>query len=93
MLARVLHRLDGLGRSLNADDEHGPVFMAAFEKPVKDTAGAIAALRDAADGIGKAYSLKREIAELSVPEKMGTLDDVVTVTGGFVDQVTAAIRS
>jgi len=54
----------------------GNLMMAAFEAPVVGTLPAIEALRRAADLQGKAYGLKPQVHELSVPEGIGTLADV-----------------
>jgi CRISPR system Cascade subunit CasC len=69
----------------------GNLFMSAFEKPAKNTAEAIAALREAADGVGRAYGLARETAELSVPENRSTLGEVITAVGRFTDNTIAAL--
>ena len=54
----------------------GNLMMAAFEAPVVGTMPAIEALRRAADLEGKAYELKAQVHEFSVPEGIGTFADV-----------------
>lgn len=68
----------------------GNLMMAAFETPVIGTMPAIEALRRAADLEGKAYGLKAQIHELSVPEGTGTLADVRT---GVVKAVTQCLST
>jgi CRISPR system Cascade subunit CasC len=70
----------------------GNLFMAAFEKPAKDTAGSISALREAADGVGRAYGLARETVEMSVPDNHSTLADVVSAVGRYADKVIAPLQ-
>jgi len=69
----------------------GNLFMSAFEKPVKDTELAIKHLRDAADNVAAAYGLKRQIVEMSVPERQGTLDATAKAAGEYVASVVALL--
>jgi CRISPR system Cascade subunit CasC len=55
----------------------GNLYCAAFEKPASGTKDAIELLRAATERETKAFDLKQEVKEFSVPDGKGTLDDVL----------------
>jgi hypothetical protein len=57
----------------------GNLMLPAFEKPVPSTAEAIAMLRDAANAFSTAYDLSGNVGEMSIPDKQGSLSEVLTI--------------
>lgn len=57
----------------------GNLMLPAFEKPVSTTSGAIESIREAAAAFSSAYGLDGNVAELSIPDKQGSLAEVVAV--------------
>ena len=57
----------------------GNLMLPAFEEPVPTTKGAIMALREAADAFSSAYGLNGNVGEMSIPDKQGSLSEVLAI--------------
>jgi CRISPR system Cascade subunit CasC len=59
-----------------------PSLAPAFEKPVNTVADAVKSLREYADAKAQAYGVERAVVEMSVPDRSGTLREVLATVAG-----------